>query len=172
MVRYIVKLIRVMNSDTDPRQISLGFSLGMILGLTPLTNPHNLFVFLIILFLRVNISAAILSWAVFTVLAFPLDPIFHQLGLFVLIQMGILGDLWTALYNMPLIPYTHFNNSILMGSLIFSLLIFYPVYRGGTFMIVKYREIFMERFNNWKITQILRASSLYKWYLRYSKLKE
>jgi uncharacterized protein (TIGR03546 family) len=161
-----------MSSDTDPRQISLGFSLGMVLGLTPLANPHNLLVLLAILFFRVNISAAFLSWAVFTILAFLLDPIFHQLGFFVLTQMGILGNLWTALYNMPLIPYTHFNNSVLMGSLIFSLLVFYPVYSGGKFMIVKYREVFMERFNNWKITHILKASSIYKWYTRYSNLRE
>jgi len=31
MVRYVIKLIKVMHSDTDPRQIALGFSLGMII---------------------------------------------------------------------------------------------------------------------------------------------
>lgn len=171
MVRYIVKLIRVMHSDTDPRQISLGFSLGMILGLTPLSSPHNLLVLLAVLFFRVNISAAILSWVVFSLLAFLLDPLFHQIGLFVLTQTDILEGLWTSLYNAPLFPYTRFNNSVVMGSLIFSLLAFYPVYWGGRTMVVKYRETFMERFNQWKITQLFKASSLYKWYSRYSVMK-
>lgn len=171
MVRYIVKLIRVMHSDTDPRQISLGFSLGMILGLTPLSSPHNVFVLLAILFFRVNISAAILSFGVFSLLAFLLDPLFNLIGLSVLTQVDILQGLWTSLYNTPLFPYTRFNNSVVMGSLLFSLVAFYPVYWGGRIIVVKYRETFMDRFNRWKITQLFRASSLYKWYARYSAMK-
>jgi len=61
MFRQILGLIRVMHSDTDPRQISLGFALGMIPGFTLLTSPHNLIVLLAILFIRINIGAAMLS---------------------------------------------------------------------------------------------------------------
>lgn len=171
MIRYIIKLISVMHSDTDPRQISLGFSLGMILGLTPFYSIHNLIVLLAVLLFCVNISASILSLAVFSILAFLLDPVFHQIGLFILTGIGSLEGLWTFLYNAPLIPYTCFNNTVVMGSLIFSLLAFYPLYWGGRAMVVKYREAFMERFNRWKIVQLLKASSLYRWYSRYSSMK-
>ena len=171
MIRYIIKLIRVIHSDTDPRQIALGFSLGMIPGLTPLSSPHNLIVLLAVLLFRVNISASILSWAVFSILAFLLDPIFHKIGLFILTGTGSLQGLWTSLYNAPLIPYTCFNNTVVMGSLIFSLLAFYPLYWGGMVMLVKYRETFMERFNRWKIIQLLKASSPYRWYSRYSSMR-
>jgi hypothetical protein len=68
-------------------------------------------------------------------------------------------------------PYTRFNNSIVMGSLIFSLLAFYLVYWGGKLMILKYRETLMVRFNRLKIVNVFRASNLYKWYSRYSKLR-
>jgi len=160
-----------MHSDTDPRQISLGFSLGMILGLTPLSSPHNVFVLLAILFFRVNIAAAILSFGVFGILAFLLDPLFNLIGVSILTQTDILLGFWTSLYNAPLFPYTRFNNSVVMGSLIFSLVAFFPVYWGGKTMVIKYRETFMERFNQWKITQLFKASSLYRWYARYSALK-
>jgi uncharacterized protein (TIGR03546 family) len=171
MLKQIINLIRTMHSETDPRQISLGFALGMIPGLTPLTSPHNLLVLLALLFIRVNIGAAILSWGVFSILAYALDPLFHQFGLFILTGVGALQGLWTTLYNAPVVPYTRFNNSIVMGSLIFSLLAFYPVYWGGRLMVVKYRETLMERFNRLKIVQVFRASSLYNWYSRYSKLR-
>jgi len=171
MIQQIIGLVRVMHSETDPRQISLGFALGMIPGLTPLTSPHNLLVLLAILFIRVNIGAALLSWGVFKILAYALDPLFHQIGLLLLVQVGFLQALWTSLYNAPLIPYTCFNNTIVMGSLIFSLLAFYPVYWGGRLMVVKYRETLMERFNRLKIVQVFRASDIYKWYSRYSKLR-
>jgi uncharacterized protein (TIGR03546 family) len=171
MIQQIIGLIRIIHSETDPRQISLGFALGMIPGLTPLTSLHNLLVLLAILFFRVNIGAAMLSWGVFKILAYALDPLFHQIGLFLLTGVAFLQGLWTTLYNAPLVPYTRFNNSIVMGSLVFSLFAFYPVYWGGRFMVVKYRETLMERFNRLRIVQVFRASDLYKWYSRYSKLK-
>jgi uncharacterized protein (TIGR03546 family) len=171
MIQQIIGLIRMMHSETDPRQISLGFGLGMIPGLTPLTSPHNLLVLLALFFFRVNISAAILSWGVFKILAFALDPLFHQIGLFFLTSVEFLQGLWTSLYNAPLIPYTRFNNSIVMGSLIFSLIAFYPIYWGGKVMVLKYRETLMARFNRLKIVNVFRASNLYKWYSRYSRLR-
>jgi len=171
MIQPIISLIRMMHSETDPRQISLGIALGMIPGFTPLTSPHNLLVLLAILFFRVNIGAAMLSWGVFKVLAYALDPLFHQIGLFFLTQVGFLQTLWTALYNAPLVPYTRFNNTVLMGSLMFSLLAFFPIYWGGKFMVVKYRETLRERFNRLKIVQVFRASKIYKWYSSYSKLR-
>ena len=171
MIQPIISLIRMMHSETDPRQISLGFALGIIPGFTPLTSPHNLLVLLALLFFRVNIGAAMLSWGVFKVLAYALDPLFHQIGLFFLTRAGFLKGLWTALYNAPLVPYTRFNNTVVMGSLIFSLLAFFPVYWGGKFIVLKYRETLRERFNRLKIVQVFRASNIYKWYSRYSQLR-
>src|SRR4030042_405892 len=116
MIQQIISLIRMLHSETDPRQISLGFALGMIPGLTPFMSLHNILVLLILLFVRANIGAAMLSWAVFSILAFALDPLFHRFGLFLLTDVGALQGLWTALYNAPLVPYTNFNNSVLMRS--------------------------------------------------------
>jgi uncharacterized protein (TIGR03546 family) len=171
MIQQVISLIRLMHSETDPRQISLGFALGMIPGLTPFTSPHNILVLLALLFIRANISAALLSWAVFSLLAFALDPLFHHFGFFLLTGVSFLKGVWTILYNAPFIPYTKFNNSVLMGSLIFSLIAFYPVYWGGKIMVIKYRETFMERLNRLKIVHVFRASNLYNWYSRYSKLR-
>ena len=171
MIQYAFRLIRVLHSDRDVRQISLGLALGMILGLTPLFSLHNLVVLLLVLFLRVNLSAAILSWLVFSALAYALDPLFHRLGLFVLTGVDGLQGLWTTLYNMPIVPYTRFNNTILMGSLIVSLAALYPVYWGSRIGIVRYRETVIERLSRSRVVQVLRASTLYRWYMRYSELR-
>jgi uncharacterized protein (TIGR03546 family) len=171
MIQDVFRLIRVLHSDRDVRQISLGLALGMILGLTPLYSLHNLVVLLLVLFLRVNLSAVILSWLVFSALAYALDPLFHRLGLFLLTGVGGLQGLWTTLYNMPIVPYTRFNNTILMGSLIVSLAALYPVYWGSRIGIVRYRETFIERLSRWRVVHVLRASTLYRWYMRYSELR-
>ena len=171
MIQYAFRLIRVLHSDRDVRQISLGLALGMILGLTPLYSLHNLVVLLLVLFLCVNLSAVILSWLVFSALAYALDPLFHRLGLFLLAGVGGLQGLWTTLYNTPIVPYTRFNNTILMGSLIVSLAALYPVYLGSRIGVVRYRETVIERLSRWRVVQVLKASTLYRWYMRYSELR-
>ena len=170
MIQQLIGLIRLIHSETDPRQISLGFALGMVPGLTPFKSLHNVLVLLVLLFFRANYGAAMLSWAAFSILAFALDPLFHTFGLFLLRDVAPLQGLWSTLYNAPIIPYTRFNNSVLIGSLVFSLLAFYPVYWGGKVGVIKYRETVMERLNRLKIVQVFRASDLYKWYSRISKL--
>ena len=43
-MRLILKLIKVLNSETEPSQISLGLCFGLIAGLTPVLSPHNIIV--------------------------------------------------------------------------------------------------------------------------------
>src|SRR4030042_1102165 len=109
MIQQVISIIRLMHSETAPRQISLGFALGMIPGLTPVRSLHNVLVLLVLLFFRANTGAAMLSWAVFSILAFALAPLFHRFGLFLLRDVGSLQGLWTVLFNAPIIPYTRFN---------------------------------------------------------------
>ena len=54
MIELIANIFKVLNSETEPRQISLAACLAMIAGLTPLARPHNLLVLLLVLLLRVT----------------------------------------------------------------------------------------------------------------------
>ena len=84
MIKLLAKLLRVLNSETNPGQISLGFSFAMIAGLTPLLSIHNLVILLLVCSLRVNLAAFLLGLGVFTGIAYLMDPLFHLLGLAVL----------------------------------------------------------------------------------------
>ena len=126
MIAMLAKLLKMLNSEAEPHQISAGFCLAMIAGFTPLWSLHNLLVLFFALILRVNLSAFLLGWVVFSGVAYLLDPIFHALGYKILTIEGLTG-LWTTLYNMPLFRLAHFNNTVLMGSLIVSLILFVPL---------------------------------------------
>ena len=127
MITTIAKILKVLNSETTPGQISLALCFALIAGLTPLYSLHNLVVLLLVLFLRVNLSTFIVGWIFFSGLAYILDPIFHRLGL-ALLTAPSLEALWTSLYNMLIFRLSKFNNSIVMGSVLFSLIFFLPVY--------------------------------------------
>ena len=163
MIKLLAKLLRVLNSETDPGQISLGLCFAMVVGLTPLVSLHNLFVLLLVFILRVNLSAFLLGLALFTGIAYLLDPLFHRLGLAVLTASS-LADLWTSLYQSVWWRLEHFNNSIVMGSLVFSVAMFVPVLLLLNFLIRRYRQHVMAWVQKSRIMQMFKASKLYQTY--------
>ena len=163
MIKLLAKLLRVLNSETDPGQISLGLCFAMVVGLTPLVSLHNLFVLLLVFILRVNLSAFLLGLVLFTGVAYLLDPLFHQLGLAVLTASS-LADLWTSLYQSVWWRLEHFNNSIVMGSLVFSVAMFVPVLLLLNFLIRRYRQHVMAWVQKSRIMQMFKASKLYQTY--------
>jgi uncharacterized protein (TIGR03546 family) len=163
MLRTIAKLLKVLNSETEPGQISLAFCFAMIVGLTPLFSLHNLVVVFIVLLLRANLSAFILGWAVFTGIAYILDPLFHWIGL-TFLTAGSLEGLWTTLYNTTLWRLAKFNNSIVMGSLIFALVFFVPIFLLSNMLIRRYRDHVLAWVQKTWLMQVLKANKLYAAY--------
>lgn len=169
MLRTVAKLLRVLNSETEPGQISLGFCFALLAGLTPLWSLHNLLVLLLVLVLRVNLSAFLLGLVFFSGLAYLLDPLFHRIGL-ALLTAGSLQDLWTSLYNTTVWRLERFNNSIVMGSLIFSMVTFVPFFLLSNMLIRRYRAHVLAWVQKTRLMQVFRASKLYGAYQSVSGL--
>lgn len=163
MLRTVAKFLRILNSDAEPGQISLGFAFAMIAGFTPLMSLHNLLVLLLVLFMRVNLSAFLLGLALFSALAFALDPLFHQIGLAVL-TLPALEGFWTTLYNSTFWRLERFNNSIVMGSLVVSLALFIPLVLTGNVLVRKYREHVVQWVMKTRVMQAFQASKLFGYY--------
>jgi uncharacterized protein (TIGR03546 family) len=169
MLRAIVKLLRVLNSEAEPGQISLAMAFALITGLTPLWSLHNLAVLLLALVLRVNLSAFLLGTAFFSGVAYLLDPLFHRVGLAVLTAPSLYGVL-TALYNSTLWRIERFNNSIVMGSLLVSLALFVPTVLALNRAIRQYRARVLARVKRWRVVQALTATKFAQMYRSYSNL--
>ena len=163
MLRMLANLLKVLNSETEPGQISLAFCFAMIAGFTPFWSLHNLIVLLLVLVIRVNLSAFLLGLAFFSGLAFLLDPLFHRIGLAVL-TAGPLEGLWTSLYNSTLWRLERFNNSIVMGSLVVSLLLSVPLYPALNWAIRQYRDHVMQWVLRTRVMQAFTASRFYSMY--------
>jgi uncharacterized protein (TIGR03546 family) len=163
MIRIAARVLKALNSETDPSQISLALCLAMFAGFTPFVSLHNLVIIFFLLFLRVNISIFLLGLAAFSGVAYFLDPLFHHLGLAVLTADSLQG-LWTALYNSTLWRLARFNNSVLMGSFVFSLLLFFPLFFLANWLIRQYRLQFLDWVRKTRIMQALTASRFYSIY--------
>lgn len=147
-----------LSSDVAPEQISLGIAFAMIVGFTPLWSLHNLLVLFLVMILRVNGPAFMAGIALFSLVGYVLDPLFHQLGNF-LLKLESLNGLWVVLYNSTLWRIENFNNTIVMGSLVFSLVFFAPAYLGSIWLIDKYRDHIMAWINKLKLTRFLKLQN-------------
>jgi uncharacterized protein (TIGR03546 family) len=170
MLRVIARALSALNSETQPGQISLAFCFAMIAGLTPLFSLHNLLVLLLTLVLRVNLSTFILGLGFFSGVAYLLDPLFHWIGLTVL-TAGALEGLWTALYNITLFRLERFSNSIVMGGLLFSLVLFVPLYLVSNQMVSRYREHVLAWVQRSRMMQAFKATRFYRIYATYSEFR-
>ena len=163
MLKTLAKLLKVLNSEADPSQISLALCFSMIAGLTPLFSLHNLLILLLVLILRVNLSAFLVGLAFFSGMAYLLDPLFHQMGLWVL-TADAFNDIWTTLYNLTFWRIERFNNTIVMGSLLSSLTFFMPVFFLSNLLIHRYRQHVLAWIRKTRFMRGLQATTLYQTY--------
>jgi uncharacterized protein (TIGR03546 family) len=78
---------------------------------------HNLLVFALLLLLNASFAGGMLGWALFVLVGFVLDPVFHRIG-HRLLQSAALRPVRESCYNTPLVPYTNFNNTVMLGSVV------------------------------------------------------
>lgn len=171
LLNQLFKFLKLLHSEVGTRQLSAGFVLGMFLGFTPpLTLQWPLFWLILFLF-RINIGAAFISYAGFAILSFALDPLFHQCGLWALTEVPALRPLWVQFSLAPLLPYTRFNNTIVLGSFLWALVLSVPLFFLSGILVRRYRETVVARFKATTLFRIWSTSKLYNLYEKYEQLK-
>jgi uncharacterized protein (TIGR03546 family) len=166
LLKLIQSIIKTLHSDGTPGQVAAGIALGAALGLTPLMNVHNLIVFSFIVLLNVSFGGGMLGWALFVPFGFMFDPVFHRIGQSLLTAPS-LRALWTTWYNTPLVPYTNFNNTVVLGSVVGWLVLFVPIALLVRFLVVRYRATYGERVRQSKFYKAVTASqayNVYRWF--------
>lgn len=94
-----------------------------------------------------------------------------MIGFHFLVKTPGLKEFWTKLYNTPIVPYTKYNNTIVLGSFVIGVLLLIPIYFLAKAFVRKYRTTWMERMMKFKVVQIIKASAFYRYYLTYKGLQ-
>jgi uncharacterized protein (TIGR03546 family) len=163
LLKLLQSLFKTLHSEGTPGQVAAGMMLGAGIGLTPLLSLHNLVLFAAIVLLNVSFGGGMLGLALFTPVGFILDPLFDRVGLALLRAPGLQG-LWTDWYNIPVVPYTNFNNSVTLGSFVVWLALTIPIYLLAREGIARYRATWGQRVMNSKFMKGLKASKAYNVY--------
>jgi uncharacterized protein (TIGR03546 family) len=151
LLKPIAKLILALNGNVKPTQIAMGFSWGILLGLVPF-GAFWFVLFLLSFFFRHNHGAKIFGLAIVKLLSplvvYGLDFIGWQI-----LHIEALTPLFTALYNMPFVPFTKFYNTLVMGGLVTGIILWLPVFFLFMAFIPFYRKTLGAKIRNSKIVQ-------------------
>jgi uncharacterized protein (TIGR03546 family) len=131
MIFWIVKLVssirRAIAGRKYPHQLAWAVALGLLLGIVPHGNLLAFGLVVLVLSLKINHAMAGLTAVCATFLAVKLDPYSHELGNFVLTHPQLEQTSQLA-WNLPLMPWTDLNNTIVMGSFLIGLTAVVPVF--------------------------------------------
>jgi len=163
MLTILAKLLKALNSEQSVNQLAFAISLSVILGFTPLMSLHNVVIVLIALWFRVNLSLLLVSYPLFALMGFLLSPLFESVGLAIL-QTPSLTAVWQSFFNTLLGRWSDFYYSGVMGSFVIGIItaiILFPIVK---LMIRGYRGKWMTKFDQFKITKMLKASKFWQIY--------
>ncbi|MEM1070610.1 MAG: DUF2062 domain-containing protein [Planctomycetota bacterium] len=139
MILWIVKLLssirRAVAGRRYPSQLAWAVSFGLLLGVVPHGNLLAIAILIVVLSLRINHAMAGLTAVATSFLATRLDPYSHQIGDWVLAHPAV-QEKAVAAWQLPLVPWTDLNNTVVMGSFLIGVaalcpvfMVTYPVFR-------------------------------------------
>lgn len=157
LFRPLRYLAQALTAEQSPRQFALGFALGLMVGLIPKGNLTALVLMTLLGAARVNLGAGLVSAFAFSWLAVFLDPVAHRIGLWLLTQEA-LQPMYETVAGWPLMPWTSFNNTVVLGNLVLGMLLFYPAYRGSEPFFARVVPPVQKRLQKTKIVAWLRGA--------------
>ena len=138
-MRFFIKFFKALNSAQTPWQVTLAITLGMVAGLTPISGLQTIVILFLAFLLNIHLGLFFVVSALFAGIGYLFDPWFEQIGYTILNSEGLKG-LWTSWYNSGPLRMTHFNNTLVTGSTVVSLVLAVPLYFALGWAINHYRS--------------------------------
>ena len=110
-----------------PHQLGLGLAFGIAVGLIPKDSLLPYAIGVIAILSTANLLCFGIGVIVAHVVSPALDHLTHVIGSWFL-TFSPLEPIWAPLSEFPLVAWTRFNNSVVMGTLILGILLAVPIY--------------------------------------------
>lgn len=124
-----LKIINFLKANVSPRETAAGVCLGMFLGFVPLNGPTALLLAVFFFIFKFNRISTLLVLPIFKLFYVAgANNLAEKIGAYLLIDANYLENFWRGLTGLPIIAYLDINNTITIGGLALSLILFIPVY--------------------------------------------
>jgi len=161
MIKQITNFIKILNSDVKEEEIALGIVLGLFAGFLSIVPFNFILVFILLLILKANFSMFFVSFAIFKLISLVIDPLGDVIGYFVL-KLKFLHSFFSFLSSIPLMNFTQFNYSVVMGDFILAIVLTPFIYILSIKLVKNYREKLKEKVQKFKIVQALNLTNFFK----------
>lgn len=165
MLKAIIKFFKAINKNSHPGEIAHAICCGMMLGFMPKNNALWYILAVCFIFMRIQKGAFVIFTLLFSLLAPVLDPLFDNIGFFAL-TLDFLQPVFTFLAKVPLVSFTRYNNTIVMGSLLSGIILYIPVYFLGRLFVQLWRSHLVPFVRKLKLVKVVSKLSIV------SKIKE
>lgn len=153
MFKYVKRFLKALNANAHPGDIAHAVSLGLLLALVPKGNLLWPFLFILTMFIRMNKGALFISLILLSFVIPFIDVWVEKTG-FILLTQPTLHDVYALLYATPFIGLTRFNNTMVMGSLIWAMVLYVPIYFLSRVLVQGYRTHVQPKIVNSKIYKL------------------
>jgi uncharacterized protein (TIGR03546 family) len=153
-LRPLKFLAKAMLLDATPGQLAWGFALGMVIGLIPKGNLIAVSLMTVFCALRINLAAGTAAILIFAWVGMLLDPYAHRVGHYLLTHPSLQAT-WTALYDMNVVPWTAFNNTVVLGSTVIGLASFLPMYGISRPIFARFAATWAEHVKKYRVVQVI-----------------
>ena len=161
MFKALGKLILALNGNVKKSQIAAGIAWGVLLGLIPAGNLFWIVIFLVSFFFRHHHGAKLFGMAIMMIVSPLIAYQIHSFGEWIL-YIEPLKPYFTTMYNMPFVPFTKFNNTLVMGGLVSGIILWIPVFALFMLLIPLYRDHVAVKIRNSKFIQTIAKFPLLK----------
>lgn len=130
--------------------------MGMVIGLVPKDSLFTYGLGCLMLLSTANLLTGGIAIFCFSWIGALLDPISHRLGNYVL-TLDFFEPTLVSLNELPLVPWTRFENTVVTGSLLLGLILAIPVYRLSLIAFDRYGKAVADRITSSRVGRIMFA---------------
>jgi len=127
MFKKLIKILKLLNSNSKASQIANSFCIGMILGLMPKNNLLWFLILVFFMFVRIHKACYGIMILLGALISPCLDPLFDKVG-YAVLTFAPMENAFANLLDVPFVGFTRFNNTVVMGSLVCGLIAYIPVF--------------------------------------------
>ena len=144
MVKALARLIVALNANTRPAEIAAGAAFGVLLALVPGGNLLWIAFFVAAFLVKLNLATMFLLMGILRLVVPFADPGLDVLG-YAVLGVPAFRPAFTALLNLPVVPWTRFNDTVVMGGFVAGVVLWVPVFLLFVFLVNLYRHRLRER---------------------------
>jgi len=156
MIKPVAKLIVALNSNLGKKQVAAGFAWGLFFGLIPAGNVFWVVLFVVSFMFKHHHASKMLVMLLLQLASGVVAPLVDIVG-WEILYVEALQPFFTELYNMPFVPMTRFNNTLVAGGLVIGTVLWLPVFLLVCALVPAYRNTLAPKIRNLKIVKTIKG---------------